>query len=144
MFQFKIKRFVSFQCKSSPQTWSWCQSIFLMHCSCTLLGTSSDAGLVCIGKDGSVPKDKASITWSLKNWEGKLRVKKRKTIQKTREKSRVKHHLLGFLSKVMMTMQIKKTLKRAKIYISSGSNNPWISLKWFDDTWLSLACSLYM
>lgn len=73
----KKKRFVSFQCKNSPQTWSWCQSIFLMHYSCTL-GTSSNAGLVCVGKDGSVPKDEASITWSLKIWEGKLRMKKEK------------------------------------------------------------------
>jgi hypothetical protein len=143
MFQFLKKRFVSFQCKNSPQTWSWCQSIFLMHYSCTL-GTSSNAGLVCVGKDGSVPKDKASITWSLKIWEGKLRMKKRKTIPKKREKSRVKHLLLGFLSKVTMTMQIKKTLKRAIFYISLGSNKPWISLKWFDDTWLSLPWSLYM
>jgi hypothetical protein len=67
------------------------QNLILMskHFSYALflhIGYSSNAGLVCVGKDGSVPKDKASITWSSKNWEGKLRMIKEKNHPKKKRK----------------------------------------------------------
>lgn len=72
MFFFHNKAFVT-ECSSFLKKDSYHfnvkmhQNLILMskHFSYALflhIGYSSNAGLVCVGKDGSVPKDKASIT----------------------------------------------------------------------------------